>query len=205
MKLQHVFIAMSVLAFVACGGHKNCDHDHSLTAEHNFTITSGSAGYLQLGTKFADIVPEEGHTLTSMIVDAGEGMQETQWFVEENNNSLMGFFLETNSRGEEIIREIGVYSPLYKTDKNIGAGSSLNELKEAYPDLKMWYTYVGSWYVAETKSLPNVQFLIDPMAYVGDDNKIMQGFEQVFLDESDFNMKGKIMSVRIWTISEGLY
>ncbi len=205
MKIQHLLISMSVLVFVSCGGQQHTEENQAETTEHNYLITSASAGYLHLGAKKADIVPEEGHTLTSMVVDAGEGMQETQWFVDEDDNSLMGFFLETNSRGEEIIREIGVYSPLYKTDQNIGPGSQLNEVKEAYPDLKMWYTYIGNWYVAETESLPNVQFLIDPLAFSGDNEKLMQGFEQVFLDESDFNMKGKIISVRLWKVPEGVY
>jgi hypothetical protein len=64
------------------------------------------------------------------------------------------------------ISEIIVQSALYKTERNIGIGSTINEFVAAYPDAKIWWTYVSDMYVLETGSL-KAQFILDKNDFTG--------------------------------------
>ncbi len=204
MNLKHVFIYfVMAIIFISCGGHKDCNHDHGngeteVTAQQ-WLITSNSAGFVKLGQQKDDIQLEDEMTMSSELVDVGEGMQDTQWFIKKNNTTLLGFFVSQQRKGGGVIWEIQVMSSDFKTEESIGVGSSIKEFKTAYSDLNLWFTPYGYHFVAETSAMPDVQFFIDPKAYTGGDDKLMQPGETISLTESDFNMNGKLVMVRMFT------
>lgn len=92
------------------------------------------------------------------------------------------------------INEIVVLSPKYRTKEGIGVGSTIEEFGIAFPDMRVWYTYVSSMYVAETDKM-KVQFLLDVNDYTG--RKPATRSEQTKLKVSDFKPEGKITRIRI--------
>ena len=88
-------------------------------------------------------------------------------------------------------------SPLFKTKKGIGIGSGLQKLGEAYGELKLWYTYVADLFIAETTQLKNIQFCIDPQAFLGDRDALYES-DMIELKADDFLPDAKIETIRVF-------
>lgn len=92
------------------------------------------------------------------------------------------------------ISEITIISDKYKTAKEIGIGSSIKDFMIAYPDARVWYTYVSQMYVLETDNV-KVQFLLDKADYLGEKPAVKS--EIMPLELKDLNPDGKIKQIRI--------
>ena len=105
-----------------------------------------------------------------------------------------------NSIGNTI-NEIVIVSPKYKTIEGIGIGSTIAEFRTAYPDHRLWYTYVSDRFVVEADTL-KAQFIVDKDDYIG--NEIELTSEQVDLSLDQFDQQGKIKRVRMFNYSHNL-
>ena len=89
----------------------------------------------------------------------------------------------------------------FQTEKGIGVGSTIEEFVAAYPDYKIWYTYVSNKYVIETPALPGVEFILDPLSYTGDENALNES-DMVELNLNAMNQKGKIKMVKVFDMED---
>ncbi len=92
--------------------------------------------------------------------------------------------------------DIVVHSDRFKTAQGMGVGNTVEELMAAYGDVELWYTYVSGMFVAQSKSLAEIQFLIDPTAYVGQAN--LEDSDRVDLTPADFKPNAPVVSVRVY-------
>jgi len=204
MKAKHFVYLLAIIVIAGCGGQNSSapEQETSSTDENTGLLTATSAGFLNLGDVKSEIKLEEGLSMRSLKVVVGEGIEDTQWYIDKGQDPLFGFFVRPDDKGREIVWEISVFSPDFKTKEGIGIGSKVSEFKKAYPDMELWYSPYGYWYVAETAQMPNVQFYIDPTAYTGTREQLQQPGEIIRLKESDFNTDGKLMSIRMWSNPE---
>ncbi len=166
-----------------------------------YTITSGSAGDFNLGEAIPASSDEFDVKEEVAIFESEEGpYEETVYKVSAENEELLqlspAYNYETGEYMDEI-GEINIFSDRFQTAEGIGAGSSLTDFMEAYPDYKIWYTYVSDMFVIETESLA-VQFLIDGEGYKGDYPEITG--DMIELSKEDFETDTKIVMVRMYKI-----
>ena len=128
---------------------------------------------------------EEG-PVTEPVTIIGEGDEDLLW--------LKPGILSSSAEYSSTITEIIVVSSKYKTEKQIGIGSSLTDFRMAYPDAKVWYTYVSQMYVAETDQV-KVQFILNGDDYTGAKPEIESDITPMML--SDFKTGAKIQRIRI--------
>lgn len=125
-------------------------------------------------------------------------------FTESGPEKEMVYILSRNGSEELLLKpetptgktidEIFVLSENYKTQKGIGVNSSLTDFIKAYPNYKLWYTYVSDRYVLEN-SKSNIQFLLDKNDFIG---KKEQNDVKVPVKASDIKKGAKIIKIRIY-------
>ena len=128
---------------------------------------------------------EEGPT-TEQVTVIGESDIDLLW--------LKPGLLTSDPNYTNTINEINVISEKYKTDRSIGIGSTLAEFIRAYPDARVWYTYVSGMYVLETDQV-KVQFLLNEADYTGEKPEVES--EITPLELNDFKQEAEIKSIRI--------
>ncbi len=99
--------------------------------------------------------------------------------------------MQYNQKTAEII----VFSDHFLTEKGIGVNSTLEDFLTAYPDYKLWYTYVSGMFVLETTE-PGLQFILDPKHFKGDVSNATS--EITTLEPTDFKSGAKIKQVRLF-------
>src|SRR5687767_13422476 len=80
-------------------------------------------------------------------------VNEAFTIIAENGSDLLWIkpaIIADKTSTDNTISEIIIVSPKYKTLENIGIGSTLFDFQKAYPDNRLWYTYVTDMYVLET-------------------------------------------------------
>lgn len=98
-----------------------------------------------------------------------------------------------------VIDEIFLHDTHFKSADGIRVQSKLANFTAAYPNYKLWYTYVSDRFIAETPALPNVQFLIERDAYAGPVGKLTESrSEQSTLSIEDFTKEARIERIRIF-------
>jgi len=122
--------------------------------------------------------------------------EETIYVVSEKGvdqlNILPEYNYETGNYTENI-GEIVVLSDKFRTIENIGVNSTIEEFQKAYPNFKLWYTYVSGMYVMETNQL-EAQFILNTDDFIGKLN--IQG-DKTTLKKSDFKTNSKVLKIRI--------
>ncbi|NOQ72259.1 MAG: hypothetical protein GQ574_09675 [Crocinitomix sp.] len=165
-----------------------------------YTITSESAGDFTLGGAIPVSTDEYTVKEENITTDTEEGpFTETVYNVSDENENLLQIMLEYDyETGEykDAIGEMNIYSDRFQTVEGIGMGSTIIEFMDAYPDYKIWYTYVSDMYVIETESL-GVQFLLDGSGFEGE---ISGSSDMEILSAEDFSADTKIVTVRMFKI-----
>jgi hypothetical protein len=186
-KITILVLIASLLGSCGWFGKKNNEEKLSIA------ISPGQVGDFKIGDKINDIKLTNSQTMSSVEVPVGEGETEVRWFLKDNNLELLKF-----SEGESnTIREIEVLSPLYQTEKKIGTGSPLKKLTEAYEEITIWYTYITDRFIAETPQLSNIQFNIDPEAFIGDRISLYKT-DMIELSADQFSPDAKILTIRVY-------
>lgn len=130
-------------------------------------------------------VTEEGPETESVTIISESG-QDLLW--------LKPGFISTSADYDNTIREINVFSKKYKTKENIGVGSTLTDYFKAYPEHRMWYTYVSDMWVVETPVV-QAQFILDENDFTGILPETTS--EQMEISPLDFKSTAKIKSIRL--------
>jgi hypothetical protein len=164
------------------------------------TISNGQVGIYKVGTSIP--VPDSSDNYTmrkaTQIRQTEEGpTEDLSYILSSGGEELLVFVPEfdlQNDRYTDRIGEIKVVSSRFKTKKGIGVNSTLQEFVAAYPDYRIWTTYVSGMYVVESPSI-RAQFLLRKTDYIGGEIKYESDITKLKL--SDFKRDSKIYMVRV--------
>ncbi len=209
-RIQHSLWVLGVTILItSCGKkEKNTELSHS-ESKHETTkisnawrsfnvntlkLTSSGIGKFKVGeafpTQFSPLKSQE-----KSIIRKEEGGSTA---IMTNVITCEGKTLFTvNKKGKtETIDEITLYTPEITTLEKLGVGSSLSEFVAAYPDAKVWYTYVTDAVVLESDALKNMQFILNKADYKN--GAISYNSDIEYLSINDFNTDSKIQKIRIF-------
>ncbi|MDO9576624.1 MAG: hypothetical protein Q7J16_01935 [Candidatus Cloacimonadales bacterium] len=158
-----------------------------------YTIGEHRVGNFLIGSKLPTKIKGVTYEIFTETRDE-EGVEIDYRMCQITDDSKTLLLLETNDTG--IIRQINVFSEKYITEKLLHIGSLLTEFCHSYPEYKIWYSYVLSEFVFETKEFPNTRFIIDSESYIGKTD--INRYDQVFLKLEEFNNEARITEIQIW-------
>lgn len=201
-----LFIAATIVVFASCGGSesKTENSEKELTeteklAEANkglndkvFKITTAGAEILNEEGKIADMFKQPPFRLkmkSKKVMQEGEEVSVRSTKIFKNDTEI----------AIKYEGEIDLLTNDFQTEKGIGVGSTIEEFVAAYPDYKIWYTYVSNKYVIETPGLPEVEFILDPLSFIGDEN-VLNESDMVTLTMGQMNVKAKITTIKVFEI-----
>ncbi len=215
MKMKNlILVCATACILVACGGNsggnKTDNYDAQGTGEtadkmnnktasvsSDYLITTTGAGFVVVGDSVMTKIPDNISYELKTITRSEEGYE-----IEVNTLTLKditGEIMQVDLTDDERVQEIMVLSSKASTEKGMGPGSKITDFIKAYPDYKIWYTYVAGWIILESPSLKCVQFLLDENDYIGDAKKIKQPVsDMVTLKATDFKTDAIITKVRIF-------
>jgi hypothetical protein len=181
-------------------GDTLADQDIEPDDEEKYLILDGQAGPFRIG----DEIPGPATMMKyQMRVEqktrhTEEGpVTETVTIIGENNDDLLWLkpgILTGTATYNSTISEIQIVSPKYKTDQGIGIGSTVSDFLEAYPEARLWYTYVSDMYVIETDDV-KVQFVLSEADFTGVKPEVTSEISE--LQTSDFKADAQIKYIRI--------
>ncbi|HET7361647.1 MAG TPA: hypothetical protein VFI78_06920 [Salinimicrobium sp.] len=162
----------------------------------NFLISEGRVGNFVLGESIPGSSDKfQIEKIMKTRFTEGGKVTEPVYVVSKNGNTLLHLRPRFENREyDQVIQEIWVLSPKYKTADGIGVNSTLEEFKQTYPDSRLWYTYVSDRYVLESNAV-SAQFLLDENDFIGEMNvdEVMEP-----LKISDFKEGATIKKIRLY-------
>lgn len=158
------------------------------TTEKKFLITGNGIGQLK---KDADIPSDYEVAPYQVVKEKREEMQEGSKYEISVSKLMKG----TEPVAEIFNNEVWIFSDDFKTEKQIGVQSAVDEFIAAYPDATVWYTYISDRFIIETDEIPNTQFIIDKNGYTGAQEKLTQS-DRVVLEPGEIKKDAKIMKIR---------
>jgi hypothetical protein len=99
----------------------------------DYVLAEGEFQGVKLGTPLAALEQKFGKKLHKAVMKTGEGDFEYYRLRNKTGQEIAQFFLTDDKR----VRMIETTSPLWKTTKGIRVGSTLRELRDAYPNLEI--------------------------------------------------------------------
>lgn len=179
--------------------------DDTPAPNKKYLITKGGTGLLSVG----QTIPErlDGCLITRDVETRWE--EGTEFSVpvctvsEERQNILKiePAYDYATERYSEKIGDIYILSDKFKTAENIGLQSTIEAFMTAYPDFRIWYSYVGDIYVIETERLENIQFFLDGNDFMKAGGPEFES-DMTELRPSDFKKDSKIAGIRIYGAPE---
>ncbi len=169
-----------------------------------FLIRPQQVGNIKSGQRVADIevaAPFKKEKHQEIANMEGEEIAFDYTLIKEGNEKLVQLEWQSGH-----IIDMYIFSEKYRTEKEIGVGSTLQELVDAYPtNHQLWYTYVSSDHpvikqemvVFETSELTGIQFLINNKGY-SKGKKIPIDTDQTILQINDFDPQTKVWMVRVY-------
>lgn len=160
-------------------------------------IRGNSAGEFKIGAPIPTSLEDYSINREQQVRTTEEGpTEETVVTVSRGNEKILEILpaidLNTGESTEDI-GELRLFSENFRTDKGIGVNSTLAEFIQAYPEYKIWYTYVSERYVVETEEV-EAQFLLKAEDFIGEMevNSVMTP-----LEKEDFKEGASITMVRM--------
>jgi len=203
--MKTLFIIFIILTFAFTGFNINSQSKESnlsekeTTIDNQYLIKQHQAGIFLIGKPIPFPQSSDNYVVRKekQVRMTEEGpFEETIYVVSEKGVDLLNILPEYNyetGNYTENIGEIIVLSDKYHTIENVGVNSTIEEFQKAYPDYKLWYTYVSGMYVIETNQL-KVQFILNKDDFIGELN--IQG-DMTTLKISDFKKNSKVLKIRI--------
>jgi hypothetical protein len=165
--------------------------------ESDYFIAHDAVGDFNIGGEQPNTIPNT-YTIkkeTISLMSEGEEYEESIYKVMEDGKEVFTYKLgyDDMPESELPIENVEILSGKYRTTENIGVNSTIDEFIAAYPDYKIWYSYVGDIYVIETANY-NAQFLIGENDFIGTHNSKSDTEE---LEKSDFKEGAKIIKIKM--------
>lgn len=200
MNLFRVIIILMIgLSPICCKNQTNkttkLENENS-EKENNYLITEKGV----LGLFIGEIMPEtlENFKLIKSVKIVEGGNQEPIINLIKDNTELLQIGFEydqgkgnfNNKIGEIIIKD-----KRFRTEKNIGVESTIDDFINSYSNYQIWYTYISGRYVIQSKDM-KVQFILDESGYSGKKN-LMES-DMIELKKEDFSLNTRIIRIRIY-------
>lgn len=153
-----------------------------------------------LGLFIGEIMPDTlaNLKLTKSVKIVEEGNEEPIIILTEKNTELLqigfAFDLEKGNFSNKI-GEILIKDKRFRTEKNIGVESTIEDFINTYSDYYIWYTYISGRYVIQSKDM-KIQFILDESGYIGKKNLIES--DMTTLKKEDFSSNTRIVRIRIY-------
>lgn len=138
----------------------------------------------------------DGYSITQSIEtreEEGDEFEIPIYTVSENGQKMLSIEKYYSDR----IDNIFLLSDKFKTAKNIGLHSTIEEFMVTYPDFTIWFSYINGWYVIETEQLGGVQFFLDGDDFIEGGGPKFNS-DRTILKPSEFKKGSKIIGIRIW-------
>ena len=214
MKTLQFLFALSVLILTGCDSgpeKKGTEPRHVEDRSRNdsskinsetfnnrdFLIEDGAAGIFELGKPIPVSLKDYSITKVKQTRTTEEGpTQETVYLIAEGDTEILNILPAIDPNTGQTTGDIGelrIKSEKYKTAEGIGVGSTIEEFIEAYPDHKIWFTYVSNMYVIQAEEL-EAQFLLDEEDFTGE-MKVTSAMTP--LKKEDFREGARISLVRM--------
>lgn len=187
MKNRILILLLLLLVLSSCNFFGNRDNN-----KIGVKISSGQVGDYKIGDKTNNLQPEKNQTFSTVDYVNSKGEAESVIFIKDNTLDMVKLIVSGKT-----IREIEAFSPLYKTEAGIGRGNSLNQLSEAYPDIKIIYNVEQANFQSTTGTLENVMFILDPEKYTGDRSIFSNTLNTQVIAEY-FASETKIISIKVF-------
>ncbi|WP_221411499.1 hypothetical protein [Dysgonomonas sp. 216] len=149
-------------------------------------IPAQTGGYVI--TKSVETITEEGEDFEILVHTVSENGQEIL--------KIERLFMEADNDADRI-DNIFILSDKVKTAEGIGLNSTLDEFIAAYPDFKIWFSYISGIYVIETTKLEGIQFFLDGSDFIDKSGPVFES-DMTILKPSEFRKGTKIRRIRIW-------
>jgi len=159
--------------------------------DRKWLINNGKINFFKVSEAFPDKLPN-GYTTKvkkQEIFDEGTRYVYYETKVYFNNKHMLTCQIE-----EDVIQEIYIYSPKYKTSKNMGVGNTIADFIKAYPNYNLYYSNIAGHYIIDN-GLDEAQFILDENDYTGNRNF---NRDMVKLDKKDFKKGTQIKKIRIY-------
>ena len=162
-----------------------------------FLIKGHSAGEFKIGAPIPTSLEDYTISREQQVRTTEEGpTEETVITVSRGNEKILEILpaidLNTGESTEDI-GEMRIFSEQFRTEKGIGVNSTLEEFIQAYPEYKIWYTYVSDMYVVETEEV-EAQFLLKAEDFTGE---MKVDSVMTPLEKGDFKEGARIAKVRM--------
>jgi hypothetical protein len=200
--LLSIFIA-SAFFLLRCSNpsastQTNADNSKKSSENLCHLIEAQSVCQIKIGMDIDQIVTSDLQKLTQKTIkrtgEEGDIEEYTVFTLLENDEEMLQLTGDT----EKNVDEIFVISPKIKTAAGIGNGSSIDDFIKAYPDFKIYYSYIMGNFWLETKSL-NAQFKIDPKNYHGLEDNLMKG-DLVEIERNLLKNDAEIYQIRLFAL-----
>jgi len=210
--IPFVTISVFALIFLACNDAQNgkpskesteqaAKPEEVIVISDEQLITGESVGKFRIGRSIPGKESVAPYQISREIITTTteEGpYEETVYVLKDQETVLMHLKPEFDYETMQYNRKTGeiiVFSDQFKTEKGSGVHSTVEDFIKAYPDYKLWYTYVSGMFIIETPVL-DVQFILDQEDFKGDVSNADS--EITNLEISDFRKGAKIKQVRIF-------
>jgi len=164
---------------------------------NSFLLESGVVGIFKMGQPIPALPAELNTRKSTVMVDEdGTQVERIMHIVFNSLEDVAEITMEKNDAAHEsdlTVTSMKVISNYYETKDGIKIGTTLTQLMEKYPDVKLWYNGANSEIVAETTSYISVQFIINTESCT----KTLKGTKNINLTASNFNEEAKIKFIRI--------
>lgn len=165
----------------------------------NWQITEQSAGPFSLNEEISKHLDNFtiSKTIEKQFTDGGS-VEQPIYRVSKNNEKMLALYPVYNTETQSyinIIGEIMVLSPLFKTKEGVGIGTTIKHFVDIFPKYKLWYTYVSNRYVLENQQM-SIQFLLKEQDFIGDLETVKS--VKTKLNPKDFKENTQIYKIRIY-------
>jgi hypothetical protein len=168
-----------------------------------FVIKNNKLGPISIGKNINDFKNWKDFSLEkrneTRATEDGEEAYPV-YLLKKNSDVLLKLvpkYMDANATWADTLDEIIVLSSLYKTEKNIGIGSTLEEFIQTYPDAQLQYTYVSDRFFISSNEIGSTQFEIESIGYKGKKDNLYNS-DLTLLKPNQFDLNAKILYVRIY-------
>lgn len=198
-----VIILMISFISINCKNHTNKttklnneNSDSLINIEKKYLITENGV----LGLTIGNTIPEtiENFKLTKTVKIVEEGNEEPVICLTDDNTELLHIGFEYDQAMGNFNNKVGeilIKDKRFRTEKNIGVESTIEDFINSYSNYKIWYSYISGMYVIQSRDM-KIQFNLNENGYIGKKN-LMEG-DSVELNKEDFLANTRIVSIRIY-------
>lgn len=173
-----------------------------LKERQRYIITQSQVGSISKGDKIEGIhityplelikseqirSTEEGNTIEPIYILSESGVELFK--IKQNYNY-------SRSTYDDLVGEINIINPRFKTSKSIGVGNTIEDFFKVYRDGVLNYSYVSDRFWIETEELNKTQFEVDFNSFTSDIDLFSS--DLVELKPEHFDKSGKITRIRIF-------